>query len=110
MGTTKDYREGFAAASKEIVDDRWSRELATDFLDTTSPLEGDFDRGFRAAVEALAHGGKVCRSCPTVHTASAFDALPIVGRMDDVDRVLVLRNCGCGSTLALPEREIARAS
>lgn len=39
--------------------------------------------------------------CGLVHDHAAWSALPYVGDMHDEDVVLELRNCRCGSTLAI---------
>lgn len=53
---------------------------------------------------------KTC-GCGRAFTASEWDALPFRGeqREDGTPLVLVLRDCPCGSTLALPTPESAQA-
>ncbi len=49
---------------------------------------------------------KIC-ACGRTHDAFEWARLPLVGEMDDGDGgVLELKNCGCGSTLAV---EVPRA-
>ena len=43
---------------------------------------------------------KVC-GCGAVHGAPEWAALPLCGRQDDGYDVLEMRNCPCGSTLAI---------
>lgn len=52
---------------------------------------------------------KACRCCPRTYTAATWLALPFVGIQDagEFGR-LVLRNCVCGSTLAVEQRIDAR--
>lgn len=48
---------------------------------------------------------KKCHRCGVIHTASGFAGLALVGiqRFPDTDEPpTVLRNCPCGSTLAMP--------
>lgn len=49
---------------------------------------------------AWANPVKVC-SCGREHDAAAWKALPYVGVQDDVDCRFELRNCVCGSTIAV---------
>lgn len=45
---------------------------------------------------------KACHCCKRVHeTAAQWSALPLVGHLDDGEELLALRNCVCGSTLAI---------
>lgn len=44
---------------------------------------------------------KVCTCCGTPHDAFAWSRLPYVGVMRDEEGAIELRNCGCGSTIAV---------
>lgn len=78
--------------------------------------------------EGIVPGPRACRSCNgtglravtlatscgcgATYDTRAWERLPLLGPMDDGDGgVLELRNCACGSTLAIPvERdELARS-
>lgn len=48
---------------------------------------------------------KSCKCCGATYTREKFAALPYVGKMED----LTLRNCACGSTLALVNAEPVRS-
>lgn len=44
---------------------------------------------------------KACRCCGKEHCAEGWRALPCIGVMGDDEELLELRNCHCGSTLAI---------
>lgn len=44
---------------------------------------------------------KLCTRCHTVHDSASWADLPSIGRQDFGFSVLDLRNCTCGTTLAL---------
>jgi Protein of unknown function (DUF5661) len=56
-----------------------------------------------------AHEPKQCRSCGRTHSDAQWAKLPLVGHQvigpypDDPGEVLELKNCQCGSTLAIQE-------
>lgn len=44
---------------------------------------------------------KICPCCAIEYTSVQWDALPFVGNQLDGDGMIELRNCSCGSTIAI---------
>ncbi len=44
---------------------------------------------------------KVCRCCQSSHTPAGWESLPFKGVYRDEEKALEMRDCGCGSTLAV---------
>ncbi len=44
---------------------------------------------------------KLCKACGATYGVDAWRALPYAGRISDPEETLELRNCLCGSTLAV---------
>ena len=103
----RDRAAGREAAEREIAEDGWTPAMALEYLTTPAPSNvpafAAFDDGFRARVGELAQkAGVFCKACRTLHTHDDFDDLPELYTQPAADDgyMLVVANCGCGSTIS----------